>query len=114
MPVSKKKPITLAPEVSTPESPSNVLPFPGRISSAFTSSRCECGPGNDSNKSCVRELEQCIGASWGEYTPTRRGYRNGHYTRDLLTPTGRREDLKVPRDREREFHSQVAGALQSL
>jgi putative transposase len=23
------------------------------------------------------ELEQCIGASWGEGTPTRRGYRNG-------------------------------------
>ena len=46
------------------------------------------------------ELEQCIGASWGECTPERRGYRNGSYTRDLLTPTGRIEDLKVPRDRE--------------
>ena len=30
------------------------------------------------------ELEECIGASWGECTPTRRGYRNGHYTRDLV------------------------------
>lgn len=28
------------------------------------------------------ELEQCIGASWGECTPTRRGYRNGSYSRD--------------------------------
>jgi putative transposase len=28
------------------------------------------------------ELEACIGASWGECTPTRRGYRNGSYTRD--------------------------------
>src|SRR5256884_9341702 len=53
------------------------------------------------------ELEQCIGASWGECTPNRRGYRNGSYTRDLVTPTGRIEDLKVPRDREGEFHSQV-------
>src|SRR5207237_9487920 len=53
------------------------------------------------------ELEQCIGASWGESTPNRRGYRNGSYTRDLVTPTGRIEDLKVPRDREGEFHSQV-------
>src|SRR5215470_15297839 len=53
------------------------------------------------------ELEQCIGASWGECTPTRRGYRNGFYTRDLVTPTGRIEDLKVPRDREGEFHTQV-------
>jgi putative transposase len=33
------------------------------------------------------ELEQCIGASWGEITPTRRGYRNGHSTRDLVPPT---------------------------
>jgi putative transposase len=41
------------------------------------------------------ELEQCIGASWGECTPTRRGYRNGSYTRDLVTPTGRIQDLKV-------------------
>lgn len=48
-----------------------------------------------------------IGASWGECTPERRGYRNGSYTRDLLTPTGRIEDLKVPRDREGAFHSQV-------
>lgn len=31
----------------------------------------------------------------------------GSYTRDLLTPTGRIEDLKVPRDREGQFHSQV-------
>jgi putative transposase len=43
------------------------------------------------------ELEQCIGASWGECTPNRRGYRNGAYTRDLITPTGRIEDLKVRR-----------------
>ena len=53
------------------------------------------------------ELEQCIGASWGECTPQRRGYRNGSYTRDLVTPTGRIEDLKVPRDREGEFHTQA-------
>lgn len=53
------------------------------------------------------ELEQCIGASWGECTPTRRGYRNGSYTRDLVTSTGCIEDLKVPRDREGNFHTQV-------
>jgi putative transposase len=53
------------------------------------------------------ELEQCIGASWGECTPTRRGYRNGSYMRDLVTPTGRIEDLKVPRDRAGAFHTQV-------
>jgi transposase-like protein len=53
------------------------------------------------------ELEQCIGASWGECTPDRRGYRNGFYTRDLVTSTGRIEDLKVPRDREGVFQTQA-------
>ncbi len=33
--------------------------------------------------------------------------RNGSYTRDLVTPIGCIEDLKVPRDREGKFHSQV-------
>jgi transposase-like protein len=53
------------------------------------------------------ELDQFIGAAWGESSPKRKGYRNGHYTRDLATATGRLEDLKVPRDREGQFHSQV-------
>src|SRR5256712_2961101 len=53
------------------------------------------------------ELEQCLGAAWGECTPERKGYRNGSYTRDLVTKTGRIEDLSVPRDREGAFHSQV-------
>jgi transposase-like protein len=52
-------------------------------------------------------LEQCLGAAWGEITPERKGYRNGSYTRDLVTRTGRIEDLNVPRDREGVFHSQV-------
>src|SRR5438105_7543620 len=53
------------------------------------------------------ELEQCLGAAWGECTPERKGYRNGSYRRDLLTKTGRIEDLSVPRDREGQFHTQV-------
>jgi len=53
------------------------------------------------------ELEQCLSAAWGECTPERKGYRNGSYTRDLLTKTGRIEDLSVPRDREGQFHTQV-------
>ncbi len=55
-------------------------------------------------------METCLcgqRASSLSYTPTRRGYRNGSYTRDLITPTGRMEALKVPRDREGQFHSQV-------
>ena len=53
------------------------------------------------------ELEQCLGAAWGECTPERKGYRNGSYTRDLVTKTGRIEDLSVPRDREGQFQTQV-------
>src|SRR5450759_1390715 len=53
------------------------------------------------------ELEKCVGAEWGECTPERKGYRNGFYTPDLVTSTGRIEDLSVPRDREGQFHSQV-------
>jgi len=55
----------------------------------------------------IEELDAFIGAAWGECTPNRRGYRNGSYTRDLVTSTGRIEDLKVPRDREGAFHSQA-------
>src|SRR5436853_7275455 len=53
------------------------------------------------------ELEKCVGAQWGECTPERTGYRNGSYTRDLVTSTGRSEDLSVPRDRERKSHTQA-------
>ena len=50
------------------------------------------------------ELEKCVVAEWGECTPERKGYRNGSYTRDLVTSTGRIEDLSVPRDRAGQFH----------
>jgi putative transposase len=53
------------------------------------------------------ELDQFIGATWGECSPKRKGYRNGHYSRDLVTSTGRLEDLHVPRDREGHFHTQA-------
>jgi len=53
------------------------------------------------------ELDECVGAEWGECTPNRKGYRNGYYQRDLLTSTGRIEDLSVPRDREGQFQTQV-------
>jgi putative transposase len=53
------------------------------------------------------ELDQCIGVAWGECSPKRKGYRNGHYTRDLVTSTGRLEDIHVPRDREGQFHTQA-------
>jgi putative transposase len=53
------------------------------------------------------ELSGFLGASWGEISAERKGYRNGSYTRDLITAAGRIEDLSVPRDREGQFHTQV-------
>jgi len=53
------------------------------------------------------ELDTLIGVGWGECSPKRKGYRNGSYTRDLVTSSGRIEDLNVPRDREGQFHTQV-------
>src|SRR5438874_1138145 len=58
-------------------------------------------------KVMCEELDQCVGAQWGECTPNRKGSRNGYYQRDLITSTGRIEDLSVPRDREGQFHTQV-------
>src|SRR5216684_342275 len=53
------------------------------------------------------ELDAFIGAAWGECSPKRKGYRNGTYSRDLATATGRLEEIKVPRDREGQFHTQA-------
>jgi putative transposase len=53
------------------------------------------------------ELTQFLGAQWGECSPERKGYRNGTYTRDLATASGQIQDLKVPRDREGKFHTQL-------
>src|SRR5947209_11104697 len=53
------------------------------------------------------ELSQFLGAAWGESTAQRKGYRNGFYTRDLMTSTGPIENLNVPRDRAGQFHTQA-------
>jgi putative transposase len=53
------------------------------------------------------ELDAFIGAAWGECSPQRKGYRNGTYTRDLVTSTGRLEEINVPRDRAGQFHTQA-------
>jgi putative transposase len=43
------------------------------------------------------ELSRKLGASRYERTSSRRGYRNGHYQRDLLTRFGPIENIQVPR-----------------
>src|SRR5437763_487107 len=53
------------------------------------------------------EPDALLGVGWGECSPKRKGYRNGHYTGDLVTSSSRLEDIKVPRDREGHFHTQV-------
>jgi len=53
------------------------------------------------------ELEALIGVGWGQSSPDRQGYRNGYYHRDLGTTQGVIADLKVPRDREGQFQTQV-------
>jgi putative transposase len=51
------------------------------------------------------ELDALIGVGWGECNPKRKGYRNGFYSRDLVTASGRIEGINVPRDREGQFHT---------
>jgi len=53
------------------------------------------------------EMTEHLDAGYRELTPTRRGERNGHYARNLLTPAGKIERLEVPRDREGEFVTEV-------
>src|SRR5712692_6183385 len=106
MPVSKTKPTTRGASGSTPESSDPTLPEQEDFRQHLR--RLAVSAVQVLLEQVMREeLEQCIGASWGECTPSRRGYRNGSYTRDLVTSTGRMEDLTVPRDREGQFHSQV-------
>jgi putative transposase len=49
------------------------------------------------------EMTEHLAAGYRERTPSRRGERNGSYTRDLITPAGRIAQLRVPRDREETF-----------
>lgn len=53
------------------------------------------------------DMTQHLEAGYRELTPTRRGERNGHYTRNLVTPAGKIQRLEVPRDREGEFVTEV-------
>jgi transposase-like protein len=53
------------------------------------------------------EMTEHLQAGYRENTPGRRGERNGHYTRSLITEVGRIEQLKVPRDREGTFLTEV-------
>jgi putative transposase len=91
MPVPKHKPTTSSPDSSTPESSPPIVLEQEEFRQHLR--RLAISAVQVLIEQVMREeLEQCLGASWGECTPTRRGYRNGSYTRDLVTPTGRIEE----------------------
>jgi len=52
------------------------------------------------------EMTEHLAAGY-EGTPSRRGERNGYSTRGLITPAGRIAQLRVPRDREGTFLTEV-------
>ena len=46
------------------------------------------------------EMTEHLKAGYRELTPTSKGERDGHhFSRNLVTPTGKIERLEVPRDR---------------
>lgn len=52
------------------------------------------------------EMDAALGASKGERTEGRLGYRSGYYGRTLITRVGKLE-LRVPQDRQGQFSTQV-------
>jgi putative transposase len=106
MPVSKNKGTTSSPTASTPGSSPPVMPDQQAFHQ-YLRTLAQSAMRSVIQAVMIEELNAFIGAAWGECSPKRKGYRNGTYTRDLATSTGRLQDIKVPRDREGEFHSQV-------
>jgi transposase-like protein len=62
----------------------------------------------------AEEMTAHLGAAPRERTPERRGERNGHDTRELITPVGKIEQLQVPRDRAAEFLTEVFDRYQRM
>jgi Transposase and inactivated derivatives len=60
------------------------------------------------------EMTAHIGAARRERSPVRRDERNGHYQRDLITPVGKVEQLRVPRARQGEFLTEVFDRYQRM
>jgi len=52
------------------------------------------------------QMTEILGASKGERTTGRRGYRSGYYDRNLITRVGRIE-LRIPQDREGRFSTDL-------
>ncbi len=107
MPVHRqKKDTTSTPHGSTPEPAAPALPDQQTFQQHLRD-LARCGIRAVLEGVMREELDALIGVGWGESSPKRKGYRNGFYTRDLVTSSGRIEDITVPRDREGQFHTQV-------
>jgi putative transposase len=52
------------------------------------------------------EMTAALGATKGERTPARQGYRSGSYERGLVTRVGKLE-LRVPQDRDGRFSTEL-------
>ncbi len=63
------------------------------------------------NQLLQAEMTEHVQAAPNERTDNRRGYRNGHYQRQLTTRVGTLE-LEVPRDREGRFQSELFDRFQ--
>ena len=106
MPVPKHKPITSSTEDSTSESASLSIPEQEEFRQHLR--RPAISAVQVLLEQVMREeQEQCISASWGECTPTRRGYRNGSTRATWSLPPGALRTGSVPRDRAGAFHTQV-------
>ena len=86
MPVPKHKPITSSPEGSTPEEASSPIASDQEEFRQHLRRLAVSAVEGLFEGVMREELEQCIGVPWGAFTPTRRGYRNGSYTRYLGGP----------------------------
>ena len=106
MPVAKKERTTSNSAPSTLEQPSPQLPEQQEFHQ-YLRALAQSAVRTVLELVMREEVDAFIGAAWGECSPKRKGYRNGTYTRDLVTSTGRLKNLKVPRDREGQFHTQA-------
>ncbi len=106
MPVAKQKRTTSTPDSSMSDPSSPVLPDQ-QVFHQYLRTLAQSAVRTVIEAVMREELDAFIAAAWGECNPKRKGYRNGHYTRDLVTSTGRLEEIKVPRDREGQFHTQA-------
>ncbi len=106
MPVSKEKRTTSTAEASTSAPSSPELPEQ-HVFHQYLRTLAQSAVRIVLEAVMREELDQFIGVGWGASSPQRKGYRNGFYTRDLVTSTGRLQDILVPRDRTGQFHTQA-------